>query len=309
MVIESNQKQNWKSWRGVYLFLGIYFGSLLFAAIVAPVVFKGVLWRHAVAPSELTAYLVDKGLDSFFDRIRWIPVLVGLPWALKVCQLFSLKRLGLRFDKASLRQGLRGLILGICVTVAMLVAVHNVYGLRVDSWPRVWTSVGIALLSGLILGFLEEIVFRGLLLKVFRDAVQPLFAITLTSLFFAYVHFKIPGYVAAEVTWTSGLEIAWGVIIGIFKTFQENWARESIHFLNLFLLSTLLCLSVIKWRTLLFAIGFHAGIVWILLIYKRSIDFVQQPNDFWLGSGGIHDGFFATMLFIALIVWLLKKAK
>lgn len=49
-----------------------------------------------------------------------------------------------------------------------------------------------AILGGLILGFLEELVMRCLIMRSIYTAFDALSAVVLSSLFFAYKHFKVP---------------------------------------------------------------------------------------------------------------------
>ena len=90
------------SMRGVGLFLFIYLGATLVASILTPPVYWAVEWLHSVNPSETTTWLLGKRLDIFYDRIRWVPIIIGFPWMMKECGLFSLSNLGLRFDRHSL---------------------------------------------------------------------------------------------------------------------------------------------------------------------------------------------------------------
>ena len=83
------------SMRGVGLFLFIYLGATLVASILTPPVYWAVEWLHSVNPSETTTWLLGKRLDIFYDRIRWVPIIIGFPWMMKECGLFSLSNLSL----------------------------------------------------------------------------------------------------------------------------------------------------------------------------------------------------------------------
>ena len=85
---------NERSWRGLYYLFAVYLGSLLFAALVSPWAYHGIQWLYGVFPdSSKLKYLAYKGFEDYFDRLRWVPVVLALPWLFARTKLWSLKRL------------------------------------------------------------------------------------------------------------------------------------------------------------------------------------------------------------------------
>ena len=77
----------------------VFFGSLAVAAVLTPPLYWAVQWWDGRAPSETTKWLLGKGIDVYFDRLRWVPILAGLPWLMTACHLWSRQAMGLKFDQ------------------------------------------------------------------------------------------------------------------------------------------------------------------------------------------------------------------
>jgi membrane protease YdiL (CAAX protease family) len=97
------------------------------------------------------------------------------------------------------------------VLVAVLAAGQMAFG-TADVSPRAelslsqlakWVTLSFAF--GIIVSTIEEIIFRGLILRLFYTAtLYPWAALTLSAAFFAYTHFKIP-----TGEWTKVGSIQW----------------------------------------------------------------------------------------------------
>jgi membrane protease YdiL (CAAX protease family) len=115
--------------------------------------------------------------------------------------------------------------------------------------------------SGLVVGFLEESFFRGLMQRaVVRELHRPLAAILLVALLYAALHFLSGRHVAhAEVNALSGL--------GLLRSSLESFARPgSIADAFLCLVAVGLLLGLVSWWTgsIAAAAGLHAGWVWVM---------------------------------------------
>ncbi len=293
------------SWRGVLLLFGIYFGAMLLAALLSPPIYACFQWWAEVHPNRVSTYLAGKGLDDFFERIRMVPVVLGLPFLLKACGLLSLRNLGVRFSAYGLGRMMGWFLVG--AGLVFIIALGQLFFGETMAKPGLsgWQLLKIpmlALLSGLILGLIEEIVFRGMVFRMFYTAVRPWLAIGLCSLFFAYTHFKLPGALTevalGSETWSSGLMVAYGTTFGIFYEFAL------IDFLSLLALSCLLCLMTLRTRSLMGCIGFHAGAVWMMITYRGFIWVGDGENRWWWGGTGIVDGVFPLLLMLAVCGWL-----
>ena len=182
------------SFKGVGLFLFIYLGATLFASILTPPAYWAIEWLHSVSPSETTTWLLGKHIDVYYDRLRWAPIILGFPWMMKECGLFSLSNLGMKIGARPLVSFLSFFAFGILLASA-------IFGLQwafgVSSPDKTFdastlASVILSALSGaLTVALLEEIIMRGLIMRSFYTAIGPISAVVLSSLFFAYKHFKV----------------------------------------------------------------------------------------------------------------------
>lgn len=311
-----------RTWRGLRLLLAVYLGSLLFAALVSPWVYWGIQNLHEAFPRTFK-YLAFKDFDDYFDRLRWVPVVLSLPIVFVKCHLFSFKQLGIVWGKGGVRRFLgwfgAGFALLLCVSLGQLFFSGAEFKNSLHFGGVVWILLK-ALAGGVVLGLLEEIVFRGLILRMFYTAGGPLLAVLLGSLFFAYAHFKMPGEIwqnafpshqesdaalvyALEfgypppddfqrVTPWSGFFVAGWTLIGISENFQ------AIKFMNLFLLGIVLSIATLRTHSLLPAIGLHAGIVFALLSYRKLVDIPAQS--WFFGSNALVDGVLPSLLLILL---------
>ncbi|HQU09615.1 MAG TPA: type II CAAX endopeptidase family protein, partial [Opitutales bacterium] len=198
------------------------------------------IW-HESAPNGLNTYLVHKGFDDYFDRLRWVAFILGLPWLIHHWGLWSLTRLGFPRGSKTKRTLCRGILIGV-VAVVLVAGAQSFF--HVISWnigndeTKIALIVLKSLLGGLAIGFLEELVFRGLVFRVFYTAMPVWLAMLGTSLFFAYTHFKMPDSIwlltDQQVHVDSGFFVAYWTLLGITENFQL-WP-----FVNLTLLGLLL---------------------------------------------------------------------
>jgi membrane protease YdiL (CAAX protease family) len=292
-----------KSFRGIGLLFFIYFGAIAFSALISPWVYHGILGIAKSLPEawsgadgftgklyEMFQYLSGKSYADYFDRLRWLPLLILLPWLIRYCGLMSWQVLGVSFKGKGLGFLRSGFLIGvILVGIIILGQVLNipVVERKEITIGRVIEVVLLSMASGCLLGLLEEIIFRGLVFRVFYTCFSPLFATVASALFFAYCHFKFPEFLwseGVEVTWKSGIYVGVWTALGFLKQF--DW----VVFTNLFLLGFLLIQFVLNKKSLMMSVGIHGGIVFGMLGYKR-LYILQDEGDFWFwGSGKMTDG-------------------
>ena len=299
-----------RSWRGLCLVALLFFGSLLFAAVVSPLVYWGFAVWNESAPNELNRYLAEKGFPRYFDRLRWLPVVLFLPWLIRRCGLWSWVTLGFRLERGLWRELLRWA--GVGSTLLFIVVLGQILAgsliLRANfSGSEILGIIITALLSGIIVGFLEEVVFRGVIFRTFYCVCSPLIAAFISSLFFACVHFKkIPEQVWApdsDVTLGSGFYVGFWTLISITQTF------DPLHFVGLFFVGLVLTLLFMRTRSLWSCVGMHAGWVSLLAVVRRLYRPGGTDSKFWWGSERIIDGGMATLLLLSMSLWLYYSLK
>ena len=291
-----------RCFRGLGLLLVFFLGALLLAAMITPLAYQSMEFWHKNWPLPLTEYLGHKGLDKYFNRILTVVFVLGLPVFIKVMQVGSWRNLmGAVTPTQALKQMLWALVGGVLL-LSILV------GLQYSCSYRIWIGLPpLAKILGmlgaaLLIGFLEEILFRGLIFRAFYSAFRPWVGLLLTSLFFAYVHFKVPGTaIPSDVTLISGLSLAYLTLTGIAQEFQL------LPFLNLFSLALLLNILYLKYKSLYYAIGLHAGLVWILMFSKKAFQYVPGNLTWLIGNDRIITGLVPLALQWILILWVIFR--
>ncbi len=300
--------------KGAFAFIYVYLFATLFAAILTPLFYWLTQYLFSIFPeNETLAYLLNKGVDKYFDRLRWLGVIVGLPYIFKYCQLNSFKSIGLNITKQAKQNFLKYFLLGLGV----MIFIYSLQFIFTDieikevsllALPKIFIS---AILGALILGFLEEIIFRGLIFRCFYTAWGALPSILFTSFFFAYKHFKVP-----DCVWTNldlhtakfytGFSVAYYDAIGIFMDFSP------LAFASLFILSAFLCTLYLKTKNLYAPIAFHIALVISLKLHRDF--FIVNEDDLrnFFGNSGAINSYISIIILSFLLIFSLfyiKKRK
>lgn len=303
--------------RGLGL-LAVYFvGTLLLAAVLAPPVYW---WLHgwaAAAAGEaaagagpgsegsagLAAYLAEKGFPRYFDRVRWLLVLAGLPWLCRTAGLTGRRALGL----VGGRQAWRVLALWLAAGLAMVAGITA--GQLASSSARLREPDPAAIAEVLLLGlaaaalvaFFEELVFRGIVFQLAHRALPAWGSVPLAALVFAAVHFlRVPSSAwpaGTPVPWWSGLAVAWRSVAALPRTL------DPAVFAGLVLAGAVLCLIFLRNGTLLAPIGLHAGWVWAAALHRDLVE-IETPTPAW-GGGAMIDGAVPLGLLVLLLVGMI----
>ncbi len=260
--------------RGLGLLAAVFFGSLLIAAVLTPPAYWLVEYWHTQTHSETSQWLLDKGVDVYFDRLRMIAIVLGLPWLMSKCHLWSWRALGLTRRKRDVAAYFLAWLAGVVLIFGLAKVRHaRISGydaiILTHDAPALLKLSFNAVLAGLILGFLEETIFRGMILRLFYTATRrPWLALALMSAFFAYTHFKVPNsvwsHVAPGVHADTGFFVAFWTVCGIAENFN------GVEFLVLWLLGMTLGALTLRTGSLFPAIGLHAGIVTAMFFYRGS---------------------------------------
>ncbi|CAN5612097.1 hypothetical protein BH18VER1_BH18VER1_22600 [soil metagenome] len=270
--------------------------TLILAALLAPILFWGAQWlaSHGVLP-----FLAEYEFDRVFRRSVLI-VALALFWPFfKWLRIGGWPELGLAPNPHRLRDAGAGFLIAALplLAFAVLLIVLEIYSFR-----RVISAGDLAnrTLSAVVVPFLEEPLFRGLLLGVLLRQNARLLAILITSAVFSILHFlKTPEQSTDLVTWISGFES----IGNSFGQFAEP-ILVLAGFTTLFLLGWILADARIRTRSLWLPIGLHGGWIFASAIFNKVArrEFEALP---WLGRNllvGI------APLCVAVISWIILRA-
>jgi membrane protease YdiL (CAAX protease family) len=167
------------------------------------------------------------------------------------------------------------------------------------TWVKKFAS---AALSAGIVGFLEELLFRGALFGALRKAHAWTTALLASSAVYALVHFFQKPVSPTQITWSSGLELLPRMCQGFIDV--EMLAPG---FFTLLLAGSILCLAYQRTGNLYLSIGLHAGwIFWLKFYGVVTVPMAGASQWFW-GSGKLIDGWLALGVLIPVLasVWLL----
>ena len=282
--------------RALLWFLTTIIGTLLLAAALA---WPAYLLLHPLQPAWW--------FDKIATRLWQLLMLAAI--ALVVRHLRLTTRADWGYDAPRprwLRQFGVGLLTGLAsmlpVTIAMLALGLRTLRPELNAGAAVGAlAAGVG--SGLVVGFLEETFFRGLMQgAVVRELRRPLAAIVLVAGVYAAVHFlaseRIPD---AQLGWHSGFRLL-GTALGNFA------APGAISDAFLSLAAIGLLLGLVSWWTgsIALAVGLHAGWVCVLRIaIGLTTANPAAPLAWLINRGNGYVGWLVTgwtLLLIALLV-------
>jgi membrane protease YdiL (CAAX protease family) len=276
--------------------LAAYFiGIVIVGALLAPILFWSA---QSLAAHGLFSSLAKYDFETFFHRAILIAAALLLWPFLCISHVRSMANLGLAPNLRWSRDLCIGILLSLIPLLccfALLVALH-VYAFRhVFAWPR----LGKVLIASIIVPFIEEAFFRGIVLGVLLRTGRKYIAILVVSAIFAAVHFfKAPERTSAIVTWTSALNS----IAHSFGKVEDPMMLASA-FATLFLFGCILALARVHTNSLWLPIGLHAGLIFgsgtfSLLMHRQM---VALP---WIGKNllvGI------VPLGVAAVTWIMMR--
>lgn len=254
----------------------VYFAGVLIAgALLAPWLFWGGRW---IAEQGVLPFLSEVEFQKFFNRAALVAA-VGLLWPLaKTLQIGSWRDLGLEKDRRWRQRFFAGFAIA-AVVVAVMAAGYVAFGIY--EWKKVlpWDKLARIAVSAIAVGLLEEALFRGALLGVFRRSMRDFPALLWITVLFAALHFLKPdeSIVVEQVKWWSGFAL----LPHLFHQFAEPMTLLA-GFTTIFILGWVLGYATIRTRSLWMAIGLHAGVVFVKMGFSK---FTKREAEYlpWIG--------------------------
>lgn len=233
------------------IFVSVFVLALLLGAIAAYPVYSAL------------GYFSDMEFHRVISRTTLCSGLVLSILYLRFNGLLSLQRIGWQSEVHSKKQiFIRGFALGILViflldALLLLLGIYQFDSAVDTSFKSLAWVILKALLSGLLVGLIEETIFRGALFGGLRKQTNASVALVATSVLYAGVHFlkyrAVPADV--EIGWLTGIEI---FPAALFR-FSNPVTIDS--FLTLLILGFLFAFIRIRSNSIIPCIGLHAGIV------------------------------------------------
>ncbi|MDR0532973.1 MAG: CPBP family intramembrane metalloprotease, partial [Verrucomicrobiales bacterium] len=226
--------------------------------LLAIVVVSAVLTPLAAWGTEALGWHFP--VKRVFNRTIMVSALLLLWPLVKFLRINSWRQCGLAVSGPALARVPWWLALGI-FTIVVLYLGQWLAGVVVWDAHLVWYKPLGFLLTGLLVGVLEELMFRGVFFLAFasEDKGRTLLLAVLGSAFFATAHFIKAQNPAGEVNWLTGWLI-WAEMGSHFLVWQELVMR----WLTLFWTGMMLCAVSWRYGTIWAAVGLHAG--WVLAL-------------------------------------------
>ncbi|HWC59004.1 MAG TPA: CPBP family intramembrane glutamic endopeptidase, partial [Verrucomicrobiae bacterium] len=158
--------------------------------------------------------------------------------------------------------------------------------------------------TAVIIAIIEEILFRGAIFGALRKVFHWTFALVLSSMIYAILHYFESVKTVDAVTWSSGLQL-----LPLMLRNLGDLHAVIPGFFNLTLAGMLLGWAYQKTGNLYFSIGLHMG--WIFWVKAYAIVTTLTPNadKWWWGSGrmAIVNGWVALPVLVATFLAFVWK--
>ena len=293
------------SWRGIKLLALLYFGSIIAGAIFGLIAFR---LTHHFDP-DASSYLAGKPYPKFFDRARWICVLVILPYLFTSCRVTSFKAIGFKSPFPATFSKWFGYGVVMIFMIYGFNLLIGAFSYRA-SWlnPELGIDLGEAMLAAMLIACLEEIVFRGLVFRIFYTAFKPIASILLSSAFFAILHFKSPE-AALESLAPSDVGLAEATHIAVSSIASIVTEFDLTYLLAIFLVGIVLHQVFLLGNNLWASIAIHAGWVFTIKFFGKAFETGEHANLF-SGTTKVADGYWVSivlLVFIGFFAYLLRR--
>jgi CAAX amino terminal protease family. len=273
--------------KGLFWLLGVYICVLFLGAELAAVAYAWMQYVDGPVHVDWIRYLAHKPLCQYVDRFRIVGFFLLLPYICKKCHI-QRKNLGLRFS-------LKKYIMAFCFGCALWIFLFGV-SIAVIGGVAPKSALTIPLLpifgASFLLALLEEIIFRGVVFEFFRKNYSEILSMCLLALLFASLHFSICTPGNATNVFLHATQCAYNSLVAISHI---QWT----YFICLLLLSCLLVRLRLKFNSLWVCIGFHQGLVFVLMLLRKRYTFTNYGSCFW-GSGHITDAWFSVIVLMGI---------
>jgi hypothetical protein len=283
--------------RSVGLLAGYLSAVFVGGALLAPWLYWGV--NAAAGGWPLLHALSDHPFHRFVHRSLLLMAVVGLWPLLRAAEIRSLGQLGVRWDRGA--KGRFGVgvatVLVVMGAMALLAMGAGIRGWRSEGFGSDVSVLFRAAMTGLTVGMLEELLFRGVLFGMLLKSLRPGAALILSSVIYAATHFLARPAGPEEMAWWSGLAVMGGMVAGL-----ADWERLMPGAVTLTLLGMLFAFCHRRTGDLMFSVGLHAGLVFHIKVFGHFTTGAAGTNLWFWGSKQLIDGWFAV--WVICLLWL-----
>jgi len=277
----------------IYLVV-IFFGGALFA----PCLYWAGQWAGEQIPR--LAKLSTQPFYRYLHRSLLFFAIAGLWPFLRSAGLTSWRAVGLVKPAGNWRKLLAGVAIGFAslACVALLAIASGTRMVKGELTRSVLlSSIVSASFTAVVVGLLEELLFRGGIFGALRKASHWTVALVVSSALYALVHFfnEKPAS-PAEITWFSGLDLLPSMLHGLVEV-----EKLIPGVFTLLLAGMILALAYQRTGNLYLSIGLHAGWIFWLRFYGAITIANPSVNQRLWGSGKLIDSWVASGILLLLL--------
>ena len=280
----------------------LYFAAIFIGgSLIAVQLHSLVQWLQG--PLPFLADIADDPFRRYVTRCWMIIAIALLWWFLKASGITSWKEAGISGRSHIRSELLQGFAFGFA-SLALIAFIAWAVGARTWNFDhegsRYLKHFTNATLAAVLVGFIEELVFRGALFGSLKRGSSFLPALLISSGVYAIVHFFERANVD-EVHWYSGLLL----IPKMLKGFG-NLEQLIPGFFNLTIAGVILAIAFQKTKRLWLSIGIHAGWIFWLKSYGFFTLPVEGASEWLWGTRKLIDGWLALGI-LSIGLWLFLK--
>ena len=290
----------------ILLFLIIVFVS----CILAPI--KKIPLDFMLEKAGFVADRVDyeNGVYDFGKVMRRILMLVALIVFIvfrKSLNFGTLITSGLKIRPGFFRQFLLGFLLA-----GLSLFIYYGFGLLSGAWVihLDYDSAGVIILNivkyaliGCLIGFMEEIFFRGFVLQSFMENMSVPMAVCACSLFYSILHFF-----KADVLVTTGFQpfVGFVTMAQFLKPLFLHFIKHLPAIIGLFLVGVVLSYAFIRTKSLYLSIGLHSGMVFMMKADGMFLVRVREKMGWLFGDSKLVTGILVWFFLICILIVIRK---
>jgi len=282
----------------LFYIIAVFIGG----ALLAPLLYWFVQQFGHAAPK-----LANAPFHRYVNRAIIGIALIGLWPLVKNLGFTSLADVGLVHPHRQMKKLGGGILLAFAsmlVVVALAFVCHARHLSTRTTGGQIFTKLLEAAGTAIAVAPLEELLFRGALFGALRKAIHCIYAIVLSSMFYAIMHYFESGKDPGAVTWLSGLELLPSMLSNL-----GNPHAVIPGFFNLTLIGALLAWAYQRTGNLYFSIGLHMSWIFWVKAYMALTAF-EPGADRWLWGSGrltIVNGWIALPILCATLLAFVWK--
>lgn len=286
--------------RAVGLLLIYFFGIFLGAALIAPWVYY--LFQSLAEGNSAFQPWANYPFHRFVHRCLLFLAIFGLWPFLRSLGIRQWKDLGLTPVALHYKKAPAGFLIGFGSLAAFaLMAVF--FGARTIHLRHTGNTLALDLVgatfTAIVVAFLEESLFRGVLFGALRKNNPWPHALFLSSAIYALLHFFGKPETPIAINWSSGFV----TLASMFGGFAD-WEMLVPKLFNLFIVGVILGFAFQRTGNLYFSIGLHAGWIFWLKSYGLLTKKTPEMTTWIWGRGKIIDGWLATVVLLFVFGFL-----